>query len=129
MPDMPTFTVPGLSDWLNSLEGHHWFLVSDVAGILGAAVTNVSWLTLLTIGLFIGTFYALWRSSFGLRLRSCGEAPISAETLGVNVYSYKYAAVLVSEPWPASAVPSSPSGCTSTRTARPAAAATSVSPR
>ncbi|MCW7990702.1 ABC transporter permease, partial [Streptomyces platensis subsp. clarensis] len=66
------------------------------AGILGAAVTNVSWLTLLTIALFVGTFYVLWRSSFGLRLRSCGEAPISAESLGVNVYSYKYAAVLVS---------------------------------
>ncbi|AWN29151.1 ABC transporter permease [Streptomyces sp. NEAU-S7GS2] len=96
MPDMPTFTVPGLSDALNTLEGHHWFLVSDVAGILGAAVTNVSWLTLLTIALFVGTFYVLWRSSFGLRLRSCGEAPISAESLGVNVYSYKYAAVLVS---------------------------------
>ncbi|WP_399086787.1 ABC transporter permease [Streptomyces sp. BBFR2] len=96
MPDMPTFTVPGLSDWLNSIEAHHWFFVSDLAGILGAAVTNVSWLTLGTLGLFVATFYLLWRSSFGLRLRSCGEAPLSAESLGVNVYAYKYAAVLVS---------------------------------
>lgn len=96
MPDMPTFTVPGLSDWLNSVEGHHWFLLSDLAGVLGAAVTNVSWLTVATIGLFIGSFYLLWRSPFGLRLRSCGEAPVSAESLGVNVYTYKYAAVLIS---------------------------------
>ncbi|MEU2361733.1 ABC transporter permease [Streptomyces noursei] len=96
MPDMPTFTVPGLADWLNGIEGHHWFLVSDLAGVLGGAVTGVSWLTVLTVGLFVGTFFLLWRSSFGLRLRSCGEAPLSAESLGVNVYAYKYAAVLVS---------------------------------
>ncbi|UQA93437.1 ABC transporter permease [Streptomyces halobius] len=96
MADMPTFTVPGLADWLNSVEGHHWFLVSDLAGILGAAVTHVSWLTVLTVALFVGSFYLLWRSPFGLRLRSCGEAPVSAETLGVSVYRYKYAAVLIS---------------------------------
>ncbi|KAA6214359.1 ABC transporter permease [Streptomyces albofaciens JCM 4342] len=96
MADMPTFSIPGLSDWLQTVENHHWFLVSDVAGVLGGLVTNVSWLTVLAVLLFVGTFYLLWRSSFGLRLRSCGEAPVSAESLGVNVYTYKYAAVLVS---------------------------------
>ena len=35
-------------------------------------------------------------TSFGLRLRSCGENPIAAESLGVNVYTYKYIAVIVS---------------------------------
>ncbi|MBL1088753.1 MULTISPECIES: ABC transporter permease [Streptomyces] len=96
MPDMPTFTVPGLSDWLYSIEQHHWFLVSDVAGILGSLVTNVSWLTVLTAVVFVLSFFVLWRSSFGLRLRSCGEGPIAAESLGVNVYRYKYAAVIAS---------------------------------
>ncbi|WP_436843495.1 ABC transporter permease [Streptomyces sioyaensis] len=96
MPDMPTFTVPGLSDWLYSIEQHHWFLVSDVAGICGSLVSNVSWLTVLTAVLFVLTFFVLWRSSFGLRLRSCGEGPIAAESLGVNVYRYKYAAVVAS---------------------------------
>ncbi len=38
----------------------------------------------------------LWRTTFGLRLRSCGENPHAAESLGVNVRLYKYAAVLVS---------------------------------
>ncbi|NLU66761.1 ABC transporter permease [Streptomyces sp. HNM0574] len=96
MADMPTFTVPGVADALRSVEAHHWFLVSDLAGILGALVSNVSWLTLLAAGLFVGSFFALWRSSFGLRLRSCGENPAAAESLGVNVYRYKYAAVVVS---------------------------------
>jgi simple sugar transport system permease protein len=40
--------------------------------------------------------WLLWRTSFGLRLRSCGENPQAAETLGVNVIRYKYIAVLVS---------------------------------
>ena len=38
----------------------------------------------------------LWRTAFGLRLRSCGENPVAAESLGVNVYQYKYIAVIIS---------------------------------
>ncbi|MEV0281649.1 ABC transporter permease [Streptomyces sp. NPDC050610] len=96
MSDMPNFSIPGLSDWLASVEKHHWFLVSDLAGILDGLVTDVSWLTIAAAVLFAGTFFVLWRSSFGLRLRSCGESPVAAESLGVNVYRYKYAAVIVS---------------------------------
>ncbi|WP_327289088.1 ABC transporter permease [Streptomyces sp. NBC_01198] len=94
--DIKSFTAPGLSHWLASLEKHHWFLISDLAGIVGGLVTNISSLTLLAVALFIGTFFVLWRTSFGLRLRSCGENPVAAESLGVNVYLYKYVAVMVS---------------------------------
>ncbi|MEU5167211.1 MULTISPECIES: ABC transporter permease [Streptomyces] len=90
------FTVPGLSDWLHSVEVHHWFFVSDLAGILGGLVTHVSLLTVVAAGLFVGTFFVLWRTAFGLRLRSCGENPVAAESLGVNVYRYKYIAVIIS---------------------------------
>ncbi|UGY95191.1 ABC transporter permease [Streptomyces gobiensis] len=96
MEDMPTLTVPLLADWLGRIEQQHWFFVSDAAGILRAGVNDVSWLTLVAVALFIGTFYILWRSPFGLRLRSCGESPLSAESLGVNVYTYKYYAVVIS---------------------------------
>ncbi|MEU2725073.1 ABC transporter permease [Streptomyces smyrnaeus] len=96
MDSMPTLTVPGLADGLGSIEKHHWFLVSDLAGILRALVHEVSWVTVLTALLFVGSFFVLWRSSFGLRLRSCGENPVAAESLGVNVYTYKYAALAIS---------------------------------
>ncbi|MFJ5515770.1 ABC transporter permease [Streptomyces griseoluteus] len=89
-------TVPGLSDALHSVERHHWFLVSDIAGILGGIVTDVSVVTILALLLFVGSWWVLWRTSFGLRLRSCGENPVAAESLGVNVYQYKYAAVAIS---------------------------------
>ncbi|MEU8892412.1 ABC transporter permease [Streptomyces sp. NPDC048442] len=94
--DIGTVTFPGVSDWLSSIEKHHWFFVSDVAGILGGLVTKVSLLTVLAVLLFALTFWVLWKTSFGLRLRSCGENPIAAESLGVNVYKYKYIAVIVS---------------------------------
>jgi simple sugar transport system permease protein len=93
---LPNFDIPGLSDGLRSLENHHWFLISDIAGILGGLVTNLSVITVLAFALFIGSWWLLWRTPFGLRLRSCGENPVAAESLGVNVYKYKYVAVAVS---------------------------------
>ncbi|MEU0373123.1 ABC transporter permease [Streptomyces sp. NPDC006283] len=89
-------TVPGLSDWLADLQAEHWFFVSDLAGVLGGLITNLSLLTVVALLLVPGTWWVLWRTSFGLRLRSCGENPVAAESLGVNVYKYKYIAVVVS---------------------------------
>nr|WP_246430820.1 ABC transporter permease [Streptomyces rectiverticillatus] len=96
MENMPDFSIPGLSGWLGDIEKHHWFFVSDLAGVVRGLVTHVSWLTIVAGLLFVLTFFVLWRSAFGLRLRSCGESPVAAESLGVNVYTYKYAAVVVS---------------------------------
>ncbi|BAU85630.1 sugar ABC transporter integral membrane protein [Streptomyces laurentii] len=89
-------TIPGLSDKLAELQDKHWFLVSDLAGILGGLVTNLSLLTIVAILLIPATWWVLWRTAFGLRLRSCGENPVAAESLGVNVYKYKYIAVAIS---------------------------------
>ncbi|MEU7565232.1 ABC transporter permease [Streptomyces fradiae] len=89
-------TVPGVSDWLADLQAQHWFFVSDLAGVLGGLVTNLSLLTVVALLLVPATWWILWRTGFGLRLRSCGENPVAAESLGVNVYKYKYIAVLVS---------------------------------
>ncbi|GAA4347769.1 ABC transporter permease [Angustibacter luteus] len=92
----PSFTVPGVSDWLKDVEAKHWLFVSDLAGVVRGLTTNVSLFTILALALVIGTFFILWRTAFGLRLRSCGESPVAAESLGVNVYRYKYAAVIAS---------------------------------
>ncbi|MFG2954806.1 ABC transporter permease [Streptomyces sp. NPDC048291] len=91
-----TFSVPGLSDWLDTLNQKHWFFVSDVAGLVGGLLTDLSPLTVIAVALVPGTWWVLWRTAFGLRLRSCGENPVAAESLGVNVYKYKYIAVIIS---------------------------------
>jgi general nucleoside transport system permease protein len=89
-------TIPGISDGASSLADKHWFLISDIASFVAAATTDVSSLTILTAVLVIATAWILWRTPFGLRLRSCRENPAAAESLGVNVYAYKYAAVTIS---------------------------------
>ncbi|MFF8591240.1 ABC transporter permease [Streptomyces sp. NPDC015220] len=91
-----TFDIPGLSDWLHTLNDKHWFLVSDVAGLIGGLITDLSPLTVVAVALVPLSWWVLWRTAFGLRLRSCGENPVAAESLGVNVYKYKYLAVLIS---------------------------------
>ncbi|WP_424189601.1 ABC transporter permease [Actinokineospora sp. G85] len=94
--DAQKITIPGLSDALGTVEDKRWFFVSDVAGMLRGLVTQVSLLTVLAALLVAGSVWLLWHTPFGLRLRSCGEAPVAAESLGVNVYKYKYLAVTAS---------------------------------
>ncbi len=95
VPAIPKLSVPGLG-WLAGVEEHRWFLVSDLAGIVRGALTDVSALAVIAVILVPVTYYLLWRTPFGLRLRSCGENPKAAESLGVNVYLYKYYGVVIS---------------------------------
>jgi general nucleoside transport system permease protein len=98
-PSVPQFTrlrVPGADSFLGKLERHHWFAVSDLAGLLRGLATTLTPFTIVVALLFPLTWFVLWRTSFGLRLRSCGENPAAAESLGVPVYRIKYVAVIVS---------------------------------
>ncbi|MEU1386349.1 MULTISPECIES: ABC transporter permease [unclassified Nonomuraea] len=95
----PEVSLPVLSDGpdlLGKLESTHWFLLSDLAGILRGLTHDVNALIILAVLLLPVTYLVLWRTSFGLRLRSAGENPWAAESLGVNVYRIKYLAVVVS---------------------------------
>lgn len=96
---LPDVSLPVLSsgpDLLGDLEGTRWFLLSDAAGILRGLTADVTLLTLLAVLLVPLSFFVLWRTAFGLRLRSVGENPVAADSLGVAVYRMKYAAVVVS---------------------------------
>ena len=53
-------------------------------------------LVLMTLLLVLGGQGLLFRSVFGLRLRSIGERPQAAATLGLAVARYRYAGVLIS---------------------------------
>jgi simple sugar transport system permease protein len=96
LDSLPYLTFPHVSDGLISLNNQHWFLISDVAGFLAALTVRVSVLTVIIAVIVALTSWLLWHTAFGLRLRSCGESPAAAESLGVNVYRYKYIAVTVS---------------------------------
>jgi ABC-type uncharacterized transport system permease subunit len=70
VPQLPKFDVPGLGE--------------------------MSLLVPLTILLGVGAWFVLNRTVFGLRLRSSGENPRAAESLGVRVVRMRYAGVLIS---------------------------------
>lgn len=90
------FTVPVLSDLFEKMEETGWFMIGDIGGILHGWSANISLFTVLGLSLIPISWYLLWKTSFGLRLRSSGENPWAAESLGVNVYFYKWVAVLIS---------------------------------
>jgi ABC-type uncharacterized transport system permease subunit len=95
----PEVSLPLLSsgpDWLGGLEGLRWFLISDLAGILRGLTHGVNVLAIVAVALIPLSYFVLWHTAFGLRLRSCGENPWAAESLGVNVYLTKYVATVIS---------------------------------
>ena len=83
-------------DLLGSIANLNWFFISDLASILRGLTGDVSYVTVVAISFVPLAYFILWRTAFGLRLRSAGEAPVAAESLGVNVYAMKYAGVLIS---------------------------------
>ena len=83
-------------DLLGDLAQKNWFFISDLAGILRGLTGDLSYVTIIAIAFVPLAYFILWKTTFGLRLRSAGEAPIAAESLGVNVYAMKYAGVLIS---------------------------------
>ena len=52
--------------------------------------------TYLGILILVVSTLVLYRTRFGLRLRSCGEHPQAADAAGINVYRMQYAGVLIS---------------------------------
>lgn len=87
------WTTPDPLGWL---EEKGWFIVSDLAGLAKGLTSNLSYDVVLVIVVFIMSGYILWRTPFGLRLRSAGEHPSAADSLGVNVYRVKYAGIAIS---------------------------------
>lgn len=80
IPDLATIDVP---------------LLSDIPGI-GRAFENMSPVVPVAFLITIPAVYLLYRTRFGLRLRSAGENPEAAETLGVRVAPLRYAGVGIS---------------------------------
>ena len=66
-------------------------------GFLGNTFINKVYLaTYLCILIFVVLSIILYKTRFGLRLRSCGENPQAADSLGINVYHMRYAGTTIS---------------------------------
>ena len=63
--------------------GNLLFKNSYITTYLGFIILALSW-------------FALYKTRFGLRLRSCGEHPQAADSVGINVYKMRYFGVAIS---------------------------------
>lgn len=75
------FTFPGLAKI--PVIGDIFFKNTSLLAYVGILIAFIS-------------FFILYKTRFGLRLRSVGENPQAADTLGINVYRYRYMGVLIS---------------------------------
>ena len=83
-----------------------WFMIKKTTlgmdknadiGFLGELFVNKVYLaTYICIILYIVLSIILYKTRFGLRLRSCGENPQAADSLGINVLKMRYAGTVIS---------------------------------
>ena len=84
IPRIPTVNL----DFLSSIPGIGTFL-EDVFGQLNLMV----WLSFVFL---IVSYFVMFKSPVGLRLRAVGEHPRAADTVGISVYTTRYVAVVIS---------------------------------
>ncbi len=100
--DMPFLAGGNLGPWgtpdiLGWIERHdNWPLLPDLAALVRGIISDTSLPTLLAVTFVPLTAYILWRTRFGLRLRSSGEAPRAGESLGVPIVRLRYQAMAIS---------------------------------
>ena len=83
-----------------------WFMIkkttlgyakTDDLGFLGNTFLHKVYLaTYICIIIFVVLSILLYKTRFGLRLRSCGENPQAADSVGINVYKMRYAGTTIS---------------------------------
>ena len=83
-----------------------WFMIkktmlgyakTDKLGFFAETFLNKVYLaTYLCILIYVILAVILYKTRFGLRLRSCGENPQAADSLGINVVKMRYAGVTIS---------------------------------
>ena len=71
-------------------------ILGDVPFLGPLLFTNTYLTTYLGFIILVLSTIVLYKTRFGLRLRSCGEHPQAADSAGINVYAMRYAGVMIS---------------------------------
>src|SRR3954447_17669900 len=71
-------------------------VLKDIPVIGKIFFQNTYWTSFLAIIVAIFVWYIVYKTPFGLRLRSVGEHPMAADTMGINVVKIRYIGVIIS---------------------------------
>ncbi|HFI0149657.1 TPA: ABC transporter permease [Streptococcus suis] len=86
----------GQTDSIRESFGKFSFpVLADIPVIGDIFFKNTSLMGYVAIATAFLAWFILYKTKFGLRLRSVGEHPQAADTLGINVYAMRYAGVLI----------------------------------
>ncbi|HEX2303930.1 MAG TPA: ABC transporter permease [Gaiella sp.] len=80
VPKIPDITIPGLED----------------VPFFGPAFGQLNLMIWLSFVVLIATWLVIFKTPIGLRIRSVGEHPRAADTVGISVYGIRYGCVIVS---------------------------------
>jgi ABC-type uncharacterized transport system permease subunit len=80
IPRIPNVSIPWVKD----------------QGFIGPAFGDLNLLIWIAIVFVPLSYVVLFKTPLGLRIRACGEHPRAADTVGINVYAIRYAAVITS---------------------------------
>ncbi len=69
---------------------------SNSAFIFTAGPLTYNIFLIIGIVILIVAYVFLYKTKYGLRLRSCGEHPQAADSVGINVYKWRYVGVMIS---------------------------------
>jgi simple sugar transport system permease protein len=70
--------------------------LSDIPIIGDVFFTNIYPTVFIALALVVVTWYVVYKTKFGLRLRATGEHPHAADSMGINVYKIRYIGVILS---------------------------------
>jgi simple sugar transport system permease protein len=89
---IPTGDVDRVPHWkIGFLDG-----IPGVGDFLETVFGDLSLLVWLMFAIVLAGYIVLFRTAIGLRIRSVGEHPRAADTVGISVYGVRYAAVVTS---------------------------------
>lgn len=71
-------------------------LLQDIPVIGKLFFTNTYASTWLVLGIVAISWFVIYKTAFGLRLRACGEHPQAADAAGIKVHRIRYAGVIIS---------------------------------